>query len=126
MPASVLNILNKAGIALKSFPPPPPVSEVEDNENVESSQDSVSRGGVQEGLGRGLPVMPPSDVSGSTLSFSPASTVSEVEGNENVEGSHDTVSCGGVLDGLGLGLPVMPPSDVSGIPLFSPASTVSE
>ena len=112
--ASVLNILNKAGIALKSFPPASPVSEVEEDENVESSHDSVSHGGVQEGLGLGLHVMPPSDVSGIPLSLSPASTVFEVEDNANVEGSHDTVSCGGDQDGLGRGLPVMPPRDVSG------------
>ena len=99
--ASVLNILNKAGIVLKSSFPASPVSEVEGNENVEGSHDTVSCGGVQEGLGRGLPVMPPRDVSGSTLSFCPASPVSEVEDNGNEERSHETVSSGGVQGKLG-------------------------
>ena len=65
--ASVLNILNKAGIVLKSSFPASPVSEVEGNENVEGSHDTVSCGGDQDGLGRGLTVMPPRDVSGITM-----------------------------------------------------------
>ena len=80
---------------------------------MEGSHVTESSGGVQGGLGRGLPVMPPSDVSGTPLSFSPVSAVSEGEDNENVEGSHDTLGHGGVQGGLGRGLPVMPPSDVS-------------
>ena len=69
---------------------------------MEGSHETVSSGGrVQEGLGRGLPVMPPSDVSGSPLSFCPASPVSEVEDNGNEERSHETVSSGGVQGKLG-------------------------
>ena len=45
------------------------VSEVVEKGNVESSHETVSSGGVQGKLGRGLAVMPPSDASG-TLSSS--------------------------------------------------------
>ena len=48
-----------------SLSPASIVSEVEDNVNVEGSHDTVSCGGDQDGLGRGLTVMPPRDVSGS-------------------------------------------------------------
>ena len=67
--ASVLNILNKAGVVLTSFSPASSVSEVDEKGNAESSHETVSSGEVQGGLGRGLPVMPPSDASG-TLSSS--------------------------------------------------------
>ena len=61
----------------------------------------MSSGEVQGDLGRGLPEMPPSDVSGSPLSFCPASPVSEVKDNGNEERSHETVSSGGVQGKLG-------------------------
>ena len=78
----------------------------------------MSSGEAQGGLGRGLPVMPPS-VDGFSMSFSPARHESVVD--ENVEGSHETASSGGVQGGLGRGLTVMPPS-VDGISIsFSPA-----
>ena len=80
----------------------------------------MSSGEAQGGLGRGLPVMPPS-VDGFSMSFSPARHESVVDENENVEGSHETASSGGVQGGLGRGLTVMPPS-VDGISIsFSPA-----
>ena len=80
----------------------------------------MSSGEAQGGLGRGLPVMPPS-VDGFSMSFSPARHESVVDENENVESSHETASSGGVQGGLGRGLPVMPPS-VDGISIsFSPA-----
>ena len=97
-----------------SFSSASPMSEVVGIGNVESSHETVSSGGVQGRLGRGLPVMPPSDVSGILSSFS-ASPVSEVVDIGNVESSHDSVSSGGVQGRLGRGLPVMPPSDASGI-----------
>ena len=80
----------------------------------------MSSGEAQGGLGRGLPVMPPS-VDGFSMSFSPARHESVVDENENVEGSHETASSGGVQGGLGRGLTVMPPS-VDGTPKsISPA-----
>ena len=66
-----------------SFCPASPVSEVEDNGNEERSHETVSSGGVQGGLGRGLTVMPPS-VDGISISFSPARPESVVDENENV------------------------------------------
>ena len=97
--ASVLNILHKAGVALKSFSPASLVPEVEENENVESSHETVSSGGVQGST----------NVEGSHEAVSSGG----VQGSTNVEGSHETVSSGGV-QGSGRGLAVMPPSDMSG------------
>ena len=82
--ASVLNILNKAGVALKSFSPASPVSEVEEKENVESSHENVSHGGVQ-----GVPVRfgstdiryRPGYKSAKAPSSSPASSVSSSDAN---------------------------------------------
>ena len=82
--ASVLNILNKAGVALKSFSPASPVSEVEEKENVESSHENVSHGGVQ-----GVPVRfgstdiryRPGYKSARAPSSSPASSVSSSDAN---------------------------------------------
>merc|ERR1712020_42144 len=93
--ASVLNILNKAGVVLTSFSPSSSVSEVDEKGNAESSHETLSSGEVQGGLGRGLPVMPPSDASG-TLSSSIVPPVSEVVDIGNAESSHETLSSGEV------------------------------
>ena len=93
--ASVLNILTKAGVALKSFSPATDVNVVDENKNAESSHETASSGEVQGGLGRGLAEMPPS-VDGNPMSSSPATLVDVVDENENVEGSHETASSGGV------------------------------
>ena len=71
--ASVLNILTKAGVALKSFSPATDVNVVDENKNAESSHETASSGEVQGGLGRGLAEMPPSKGCGTLLSDSTTS-----------------------------------------------------